>query len=147
MYYLLSLITFILYYCGINIYEIIIIKLNKYKQLFQYKIIYEEFDSDYNFLDPVYFVLFLLPVYIQNFIMFSIILYIIKDFIHFYLKEKKSNHIVIIKTFKTFFGIIITLNTIYNSNDYIITTIANIITLYLLLNNYQVMICNSFTKS
>jgi len=146
MYYL-SLITFIIYYCGIYSYETIIIKLNKYKQLFQYKIIYENYDSNYNFLDPLYFCLFLLPVFIQNFIMISIISYIIKDFIHFYLKEKKSNYIVIIKTFKTFFGIIITLNTIYNSNDYIITSIVNVISLYLLLNNYQVMICNSFTNS
>lgn len=147
MYYFLSFITFILYYCGINIYEIINIKLNKYKQLFQYKIIYEEYDCEYNFLDPFYFVLLLLPVFIQNCIMISIILYIIKDFINFYQNEKKSNNLVIIKTYKTIFGIIITFNTLFDSNNYIITSIVNVASLYLLFNNYHVMICNSFTNS
>jgi hypothetical protein len=145
MYYLLSLITFIFYYIGINIFEAINIKLNKYKQLFQYKIIYEQ--HDYQILEPLYFALFLLPVFIQNLIMLFIIVYIIKDLLDFYLKEKKSKNLVIIKTYKTIFGIMITINTIYNYNDYIITSIINIISLCLLFNDYQVKICNSFTNS
>lgn len=145
MYYLYSHITFIFYYFACNIYEIILIKLNKYKQLFQYKIIYEDYNND--FIDPLYFGLFLLPVYVQNFIMISIILYIIIDLLYYYLKEKERNYTVIIKTYRTLFGIFITINTILNSNDYIITSIFNIFSLTLLFNEYQVTICNSFTNS
>jgi hypothetical protein len=153
MYYLLSLITFIFYYISINIFKIINIKLNKYKQIYQYKIVYEDnIDPDYNFLDPLYLGILLLPVYIQNVVMISIILYIIKDLLEYYLKEKESKNVIIIKTYKTFFGIMISINTIYNYNyndynNYIFTSIMNVISLCLLFNNYQVMICNSFTNS
>lgn len=150
MYYLLSLITFIFYYCGINIYKTLQIKLNKYKQIFEYKVIYEEYD--FNYLDPLYFGLLLLPDYIQNIIMFIIILYVIKNLFDFYFIQKKSKQIIIIETYKTFFGIFLIINTIYNYNynnynDYIITSIINIFSLYLLFNNYQVKSCNSFTNS
>jgi hypothetical protein len=150
MYYITSLVTFIFYYIGINIFEIINIKLNKYKQIYQYKIIYEDnVDPDYNFIDPLYLGILLLPVYIQNAVMISIILYITKYLLEYYSEEKKSKNIIIIKTYKTFFGIMISINTIYNYNynDYILTSIMNVISLCLLFNNYQVKICNSFTNS
>jgi hypothetical protein len=145
MYYLYSLFTFIFYYIAINIYESIIIKLNKYKQLFQYKIIYETFD--FIFIDPLCFGLFILPVYVQNFIMTIIILYVIKDLVDFYLEENKSNNIIIIKTYRILLGIFIAIDTILTSDIYIITSIFNTFSLLLLFNDYQVMICNSFTNS
>jgi hypothetical protein len=89
----------------------------------------------------------LLDFYIQNLIMIIVILYIIKSLLDFYLNEKKSKNLVIIKTYRTLFGIMIAINTIFNCNNYIITGIINIISLCLLFNNYHVMICNSFTNS
>jgi hypothetical protein len=150
MTYIYSHLTFISYFLIINIYEMYIIFINKYKELYQYIIIYED-STDYNNYDfePLYIGLVLLPIYIQDIIMLYYILNTFYQIYDLYLQIKNTN-LIIIKTYKSIFGIFISINTIINSfyeYNHIFLTTVNIISIYLMLNNYSSKICNSFFNS
>jgi hypothetical protein len=151
MTYFYSLISFIFYYIGINLIELINKKLNKYKQIYQYKIIYENVNNYKEIFDPLYLGLFFIPDFMQNIVMSFITLYIIYNIYQLYVKEKETNNLIIIKTYRTILGLFITINTIINTyyilyNQFVCSSI-NFISLSLMFNTYQSKILNSFTNS
>jgi hypothetical protein len=146
MSYIYSLLAFISYFVLVNVYELYKIFLNKYKQLYQYIIIYED-NYEYDF-EPLYIGLILLPVYIQDIIMTYYISNTLYEIYNLYLQMKNTNTILI-KTYKSIFGIFISCNTIINSfyeYNHIFVTLINIISIYLMINKYQSEIYNSFTS-
>lgn len=148
MSYLYSLLSFIIYFAIINYYELYLIFSNKYKELFQYIIIYEDF-NDFDF-EPLYLGLILLPSYVQDLIISYYILNTLNEIYVLYLEIKKEKNVILIKTYKSIFGIFVSINTIINSfysYNFILLTLINIISIYLMVNNYKSKISSSFTNS
>jgi len=149
MAYIYSCISFILYFIAINYYEIYLTFINKYKELYQYIIIYE--DNQYFDFEPLYFGLVLLPPYIQDLVISYYIINTLNEIYNLYLElQFKGNYKIVIKTYKSIFGIFISINNIINSfyeYNFIVLTLINIISIYLMINNYKSKISSSFTNS
>ena len=141
MIYTYSLLSFILYYFLINLYETFKIYSNKYKHIFEYTIIYE---TKYLFeFEPLYLILFCIPFYIQHIIM---IVFIINTFTKIYQQYTNTDtNTIIIKTYRSIFGILLSLNTMINYYvlNHILLSFMNIIALNLMINTYISRVFNS----
>jgi len=147
MIYTYSLLSFILYYFLINLYETFKIYSNKYKHIFEYTIIYE---TKYLFeFEPLYLILFCFPFYIQHIIMIMFIIYTFTEIYKIYHLNTNTN-IIIIKTYRSIFGILFSLNTMINyyAFNHIFLSFMNMIALYFMINTYKSRVyksidCNS----
>jgi hypothetical protein len=154
-----SLICFIFYYFTTHFFDLINKKLNKYKKIFQYKVIYETNDNnDDNNFDLLNIGLIFIPLFFQNIILIFIGYTTIKNLNEIITNEKMTTDKVYVKTPKSILGIFIVFETIINTfnlpiNSYnlplqhITYSIINITSLYLIKNNFQSVISNSFTNS
>ena len=143
MIYSYSLLSFISYYFLINLYELYKNISNKYKHIFEYTIIYE---TKYLFeFEPLYLILFCIPFYIQHIIMVVFIINTFTKIYQQYTNTDTDTNTIIIKTYRSIFGILLSLNTMINYYvfNHILLSFMNMIALNLMINTYISRVFNS----